>query len=101
MIAVERGGVRLADVVRHGEDLDREGALAEVDGDAVADLDVVGRAGDVVVDRDAAEVAGLVRYGAALDEARDLEVFIETHGEMLLSRKCLRQKAKERGDPLL
>ena len=62
-----------------------------MDGDAVADLDVVGRAGDAVVDRDAAEVAGLVRHGAALDEARDLEVFIETHGEMLLSRKCLRK----------
>ena len=90
--AVEERGLALAGGLGYIEHLDREHALAEVQSDHVADLDVVRRAGDLAVDGHAAAVAGLVCHGAALDEARDLEIFVKTHGIRLLFGKVRDQR---------
>ena len=70
--AVHGGGIVLLYRIRHGKHFDGQRTAAEGNANHVADLDVVGRLGRAVVDRNARIVAGLVGDGAALDEPRYL-----------------------------
>ena len=72
-------GVVLPDCIGHGQHLHRKGAGTQLNFDLVPWLYLVARFGDLAVDADAAVVAGLVRHGAALDEAGDLEIFVQPH----------------------
>ena len=62
-----------------GEHADFDGAVAEGDFDEVARLDGLAGLGDLAVDEDAACIGHLVCYGAALDEPRNFQVFVQSH----------------------
>ena len=65
---VHAGGIVLADVVGYLQDFHRDGAGAHGDLDLVAHLHIIAGLDHAAVDADAAVIAGLVGYGAALDE---------------------------------
>ena len=70
----------LAHVLGDRHDLHRQRSCAETDGDHIAHLHVVGCPLYPAVDGDTLGVAGLIGHGAALDEPRDLQIFVQTHG---------------------
>ena len=78
-LLVHKGGVLLALHFCDGEDLQGHGAGAEANFQLVADLHVVGGFHHPAVGGDTLVVAGLVGHGAALDEAGDLEIFVQPH----------------------
>ena len=82
-LAVHGRSVVFFCIFRHGEHLHLHGALAEGDLDHVADLDVIRRLGRAAVDRDALTVAGIICYGAALDEPRNFQIFVRRIGILL------------------
>ena len=56
-----------------------DGTVAEGDLDDVPGVDGLTGLGHLAVDEDAACIRHLVCHGAALDQAGDLEIFIQTH----------------------
>jgi len=66
-------------VFRDGEHFHLHGALAEGELDLVADLHVIRRLGRPAVDRDVLTVTGIVCHGAALDEPRNFQIFVQAH----------------------
>lgn len=82
----QRGFILLCVFVdRDDARLDRAGAELQLQ--HIARLDVVRRAGDLAVHEHAARVARLVRDRAALDDPRNLEIFIQTHVNSCLSAR--------------
>ena len=63
----------------HGNDAGLHGARAKRELDDIVHLHIVGSAGNLAVDDDSTGVAGFVCHGAALDNAGNLQVFIQSH----------------------
>ena len=72
-------GVVLADGFGYLQNLHGHRAGAHGDLDFIAHLYIVAGLGGSAVDADAGIVAGLVGHRPALDEAGDLQVFVQAH----------------------
>ena len=80
-----------------GEHADFDGAVAEGDLDEVARLDGLAGLGDLAVDEDAACIGHLVCYGAALDEPRNFQVFVQSHDRIFLPVSAGTRRLPQRG----
>ena len=76
---IEAGGIVFANRLLDIQDANRQGACTEGDIDSVTHLDIVRCFRRTTVDRDMGSVAGVVCNGAALDDARNLEVLVQSH----------------------
>lgn len=72
------------------EHLYLDGPVAEGHLDDVARLDGLTGLGDLAVDEDAACIGHLVCHGAALDQTRNFQIFIQTHGSSSCHKKSRR-----------
>ena len=93
-LLIHRGGVGLVGNLVDLRDLDLDGALAERDLDDVAHLDLIAGLHLPAVHAHALAVAGLVRDRAALDEAGYLQIFVKSHGTLLVLHKKARAQAR-------
>ena len=73
---VHASGIVLADIVSHLQDFHRNGAVAHGNFDFVAHLHIIAGLYHTAVDADASIVAGLVGYGAPLDQAGAVTLFL-------------------------
>ena len=83
---VHGGRVVLAHSFGHGQNLDLERPGAKSDFDLVADLHVIACLRGLAVYRNARVVARLVCNCPALDEPGNLQILVQTHDCVLLSK---------------
>ena len=82
---IKRGGIGLPDGLLNGQNFHRHLPGPQAEGNPVPLLHLVGGPGGTAVDGHQPVVAGLVGHGTPLDEAGDLEIFVQAHMERLLS----------------